>query len=420
MLEHTLREARRLGDGRRHGHRNGLAVWWTVGGRRDFAAIDRSIERGRSEPASGSTDPVQLRQAPLVRALGNQIHVVNEGAPGDPSIAGRPADAALGARAIQITDLVDPVSANRNLQALALEQVKYPRDLPLLTLMAYGDGGEVVDLTAGSERDGKLDWTAPAGTWTLYALFPGGTASWSNVPRRAAKATSSITSPAAAIRALSRALRSGVRRPPRRAVFARSSTTRTKSMTRPARRTGRRASSRSSRSGAATICAAICPRCSAGRTDDRNARVLADYRETVSDLLLDKFTTEWATGRTPQAASSATRRTARRRTCSISTPRATSPRPRARTPRVQVRDVRRPRRRPAASCPPRPRPGSASISAPRSPTSAPPSTVLLGGVNHIVYHGTAYSPPGDPGRAGSSTRPWSSARRTPGGTTSAR
>ena len=31
------------------------------------------------------------------------------------------------ARAIEIADLVDPVSANRNLQALALEQVKYPR-----------------------------------------------------------------------------------------------------------------------------------------------------------------------------------------------------------------------------------------------------------------------------------------------------
>ena len=34
------------------------------------------------------TEPVRLRQAPLVRALGNQIHVVNEGAPGDPPRAG--------------------------------------------------------------------------------------------------------------------------------------------------------------------------------------------------------------------------------------------------------------------------------------------------------------------------------------------
>ena len=79
------------------------------------------------------SEPVRLRQTPLVRALGNQIHVVNEGAPGDPPRAGAAAQPVIrsDARAIQIADLADPVSANKNLQALALEQVKYPRDLPL-------------------------------------------------------------------------------------------------------------------------------------------------------------------------------------------------------------------------------------------------------------------------------------------------
>ena len=79
------------------------------------------------------TEPVRLRQAPLVRALGNQIHVVNEGAPGDPPRAGTSQQPVIrsDARALQITDLADPVSANKNLQALALEQMKYPRDLPL-------------------------------------------------------------------------------------------------------------------------------------------------------------------------------------------------------------------------------------------------------------------------------------------------
>ena len=67
-----------------------------------------------------------------MRAIGNQIHIVNEGAPGDPPRgAATPAPVIKpDARAIQIDDLVEPLSANRNLQALALEQVKYPRDLP--------------------------------------------------------------------------------------------------------------------------------------------------------------------------------------------------------------------------------------------------------------------------------------------------
>ena len=60
------------------------------------------------------TEPVRLRQAPLVRALGNQIHVVNEGAPGDPPrAAARTTRHPSDARAIQITDLADPVAANR-------------------------------------------------------------------------------------------------------------------------------------------------------------------------------------------------------------------------------------------------------------------------------------------------------------------
>src|SRR5687767_3228842 len=120
------------------------------------------------------TEPIRLVQAPLVRAVGNQIHVVNEGAPGDPprGVTAAPV-LRTDARAIQIGDLVEPLSANRNLQALALEQVKFSRDLPLTALIAYGDNGAVLDLTSRVRRDRVLDWTAPSGTWTLYALFAG-------------------------------------------------------------------------------------------------------------------------------------------------------------------------------------------------------------------------------------------------------
>ena len=77
------------------------------------------------------------------------------------------------ARAIQIGDLVEPLSANQNLQALAFEQVKYPRDLPLIVLMAYSDAGDIVDLTSRVQADGGSTGPALQGRWTLYALFAG-------------------------------------------------------------------------------------------------------------------------------------------------------------------------------------------------------------------------------------------------------
>ena len=89
------------------------------------------------------TDPIRLRQPPLVRALGNQIYEVRETAPGEPPATTTQAQPLLrpGMRPIQITDLVEPVEANPNLQALALEQVRYPKDVPLLAVVARNGAG---------------------------------------------------------------------------------------------------------------------------------------------------------------------------------------------------------------------------------------------------------------------------------------
>jgi len=69
----------------------------------------------------------------------------------------------------------NPLSDNKNLQALALDQVRFPGKLPLKTLMAYPDKGAPVVLTAKVDASGRLNWTAPANVknWTLYALFEG-------------------------------------------------------------------------------------------------------------------------------------------------------------------------------------------------------------------------------------------------------
>jgi hypothetical protein len=140
-IDHTVAEAARLGLGVDMATGTG----WPFGGpwvEDDMAP--RSLAHRVWTVGGGQrlTEAIRMQQAPLVRAIGNQVHIVNEGAPGDPPRAGS-AQPVLrpGARAIQINDLVEPVSANRNLQALAIEQVKYPRDLPLVVLMAYSDKG---------------------------------------------------------------------------------------------------------------------------------------------------------------------------------------------------------------------------------------------------------------------------------------
>jgi len=74
---------------------------------------------------------------------------------------------------VSIDSILYPVSANKNLQALAIDQIKYKRPLPLQVLMAYSDAGDTIDLTSKVNKDGILNWTAPEGNWKLFALFMG-------------------------------------------------------------------------------------------------------------------------------------------------------------------------------------------------------------------------------------------------------
>ncbi len=73
---------------------------------------------------------------------------------------------------LQVQDIRFPVSSNVNLQALAIDQVRYDIQLPLLAMMAYDEHGKAYDLTALVQHD-KLNWQAPPGQWTLYAIFHG-------------------------------------------------------------------------------------------------------------------------------------------------------------------------------------------------------------------------------------------------------
>ena len=72
------------------------------------------------------------------------------------------------------TDQVNPImSENNNLQALALDQIIFPAELPVTLLMAYNEKGDAINLTDKVDASGVLNWKALDGTWTLYALFQG-------------------------------------------------------------------------------------------------------------------------------------------------------------------------------------------------------------------------------------------------------
>ncbi|MEO7309704.1 MAG: glycosyl hydrolase [Chitinophagaceae bacterium] len=76
-------------------------------------------------------------------------------------------------KTLKIEDVKDPVSANPDLQALSLDQVRFAKPIPLQVLMAYPEDGPGIDLTGKVDAAGKLNWTAPAGNWKLYGVFMG-------------------------------------------------------------------------------------------------------------------------------------------------------------------------------------------------------------------------------------------------------
>jgi len=396
MLEHTLSEARRLGLGVDMATGTG----WPFGGPWVGDRISpRSIAHRTWELGAGErlTEPVRLRQTPLVRAVANQVHIVSEGAPGDPP-RGATAQPLVrpDARPIEVDDLVDPVSANRNLQALALEQVKYPRDLPLAVLMAYSDSGEAANLTTRVGADGLLDWTAPPGRWTLYALFAG----WHGklVERAAPGGEGNVIdhfSRDAIRQYLARFDKAFAGRLPvgLRAFF--NDSYEVDDATGQADWTLSLLAEFQRRRG--YDLRRHLPALFGRSTDDLNARVLADYRETISDLLLETFTTEWGTW--AHARKSATRNQAHGSPGNLLDLYAASD-----IPETEGSEILRFKwATSAAHVAGRPLVAAEAATwlgehfrSTLADVRAAVDRFFLAGVNHIVYHGTAYSPADDP------------------------
>jgi hypothetical protein len=134
MLQHTLAEAKRLNLGIDLANATG----WPFGGpwvTPTDACKNVNIKTYTLKEGEQLTEPVQFTQQPMVRTVGNTK--------------------------VDIKSLSYPVAANKNLQTYAFDQLRYEMPLPLNTLMAYNDKGDVIELTnkVDAGRKVKLDRT---------------------------------------------------------------------------------------------------------------------------------------------------------------------------------------------------------------------------------------------------------------------
>ena len=146
MLDYTIKEAKRLGLGIDLANGTG----WPFGGpTTSDADASKTIYYKTYALNEGDElkDNIIYEQKALVRVASN-MHP-------------------------KIEEIDRHIPSNKNLQALALDQVKFPGRLPLQLLMAYSNDGTILNLTENVDSTGKLKWKPPSGKWELYALFEG-------------------------------------------------------------------------------------------------------------------------------------------------------------------------------------------------------------------------------------------------------
>lgn len=300
-------------------------------------------------------------------------------------------------RATTIDRLKEPVFTNKDLQALALFQVRFPDLAPLQTLMAYSSSGSVTDVTDKVDATGHLHWTAPAGsTWTLYGLFLG----WHGkmVERAAPGAEGNVIdhfSSAAIHKYLSRF----------DTAFAGQDLSRLRSFFNDSYEVD---DSRGQSNWTQNFLAAFhqrrgyylqnyLPALFGRDTKERNSRVLCDYRETISDLLLEQFTIPWHDWAHSKGA--LIRNQAHGSPANILDLYAASD-----IPETEGQEILRYKFATSAAHVTGKRLASAEtvtwlnehFLSTYSDVKKALDGFFLGGVNHVFYHGTAYTPLNDP------------------------
>ena len=146
MLQHTLREGKRLGLGIDLANATG----WPFGGpwvTPTDACKNVNVKTYTLKEGEELKEQISFVQQPLYRS---ESHMQ-----------------------VDLKKLSYPIATNKNLQAYAFDQVRFEMTLKPNTVIAYSDTGEMIDLSSKVSAEGKLNWTAPTGNWKLYALFIG-------------------------------------------------------------------------------------------------------------------------------------------------------------------------------------------------------------------------------------------------------
>lgn len=370
LFSFTLSEAKHLGLGIDMSTGTG----WPFGGGplidSTYACREMFHKTWTVTGGSAFTDTIQFSQEPMVHT------------------DGRPAT---------IDQLVEPVFANKDLQALSLFQVRFPRMLPLQTLMAYSADGKTIDLTGKVDVKGHLDWTAPAGTnWTLYGLFLG----WHGkmVERAAPGAEGNVIDHFS-----SKALHKYLSRFD--TAFANHDLSPLRSFFNDSYEVD---DSRGESNWTADFFEAFrrhrgydlrehLPALFGKDTPENNARVRCDYRETISDLLLEQFTQPWHDWAHTRGAM--IRDQAHGSPANILDLYAASD-----IPETEGTETLRNRfATSVAHVTGKPLASSESVTwlnehflSSYADVKKALDNLWLGGVNHVFYHGTAYTPANDP------------------------
>lgn len=145
MFSHTLKEAERLNMGIDLANASG----WPFGGPWvGPAEASRNIgyKTWRISTGERLKDKIEFSQPAMVRPVG---HITDK------------------------ANLSEPLIRKRDRQLYALDQVKFDKPLPVHEVVAYSDSGQAVILTGLVTPQRELEWTAPPGNWTIYALFQG-------------------------------------------------------------------------------------------------------------------------------------------------------------------------------------------------------------------------------------------------------
>ncbi|MFH0841130.1 MAG: glycosyl hydrolase [Bacteroidota bacterium] len=368
MLTHTLKEAERLDLGIDLANASG----WPFGGSWVSPAdACKNINYKTYNLSTGQklSEKIEYRQPALLRPVDQ-----------NPDIA-KPAD---------------PIKKNRDLQLYVLDQVKFDKPLPVHEVVAYSDSGQAVILTGLVTPEMDLDWIAPPGKWTIYALFRG----WhgKQVERAGPGGEGDVIDHFSG-QAINRYLKHFD------TVFQDHDLKNLRGFFNDSYEVDD-ASGQADWTNDLFYEFAIrrgydlaehLPALFQKDVPDKNARILSDYRQTISDLILDKFTTSWTSWAHRQGKT--TRNQAHGSPGNILDLYAAADIPE--TEGIEITRLKFASS--AANVTGKPLiSGEAAtwldehFSSNLADIKNAADILFLAGINHLFYHGTCYSPPDDP------------------------